>query len=193
MLKPFLTKSPDIILASFNIDGGKIKNFDTVKKFGGLKEGTAVEKCSNLFPRIDIKKELEEIEKLTAKKEEEKVTKMEEKTEKTKILEVSIEDFAKLQLKVALVTECEKVEKSDKLLKLSVKLGDETRTVVSGIAKQFTPQEMVGKKVVMIANLKPVKLRGIESQGMILCAENKEGKLSLITPQTDIEDGSDIF
>ena len=82
------------------------------------------------------------------------------------------------------------MEKSDKLLKLTVKLGDEVRTVVSGIAKHYTAEEMVGKKVVLVANLKPAKLRGILSEGMILCAENQDGELSLVTTDQDFPDGS---
>lgn len=108
--------------------------------------------------------------------------------------EIAIDDFSKIDLRVALVTACEKVEKTDKLLKLTVKLGEETRTVVSGIAKFYTPEEMVGKRVVMIANLKPAKLRGIESRGMILCAEDAEGNLSLVSPEkAGFADGSGIF
>lgn len=96
-------------------------------------------------------------------------------------------------MQIAEVIACEKVEKSDKLLKSTVKIGAETRTVVSGIAKFYTPEEMVGKKVVMITNLKPAKLRGIVSEGMILCAENERGELRLLAPEKDIEDGSGIF
>ena len=96
-------------------------------------------------------------------------------------------------MQIAKVIACEKVEKSDKLLKSTVQIGKETRTVVSGIAKFYKPEEMVGKKVVMITNLKPAKLRGIVSEGMILCAENENGDLCLLTPETDIEDGSGIF
>ena len=98
-----------------------------------------------------------------------------------------------MQLKVALVTACEKVEKSKKLLRLSVKLGKETRTVVSGIAHAYAPEEMIGKKVVMVTNLKPAKLCGIVSEGMILCAENDRGELSLLAPERDMEDGCEIF
>ena len=98
-----------------------------------------------------------------------------------------------MELKVALVTACEKVEKSKKLLKLTVKIGEETRTVVSGIAMAYTPEEMVGKKIVMVTNLKPAKLCGIVSEGMIVCAENDKGEISLIRPEKDMEDGSNIF
>ena len=96
-------------------------------------------------------------------------------------------------MQIAEVIACEKVEKSDKLLKSTVKVGDETRTVVSGIAKFYTPEEMVGKKVVMITNLKPAKLRGILSEGMLLCAEDEAGNLSLLTPEKAMPSGSGIY
>ncbi|MBS1314679.1 MAG: methionine--tRNA ligase subunit beta, partial [Clostridia bacterium] len=149
-------------------------------------------KLPPIFPRIYLKKEIAEIGKLVAaaKREETKMT--EEKEERK--AEIAIDDFSKIDLRVALVTACEKVETTDKLLKLTVKLGEEMRTVVSGIAKFYTPEEMVGKRVVMIANLKPAKLRGIESRGMILCAEDAEGNLSLVSPEkAGFADGSGIF
>lgn len=191
LLKPFLTKAADVILASYSIDGAKIDRFESARRFGVLAAGTKVEKLPPIFPRIDLKKEIAEIGKIAAanKKEEKKEEKMEEKKP-----EITIEDFGKIDLRVALVTACEKVEKADKLLKLTVRLGEETRTVVSGIAKYYAPAEMVGKRVVMIANLKPVKLRGIESQGMILCAEDEAGNLSLVAPENaEFPDGSGIF
>ena len=107
--------------------------------------------------------------------------------------EIAIEDFAKVKMQIAEVIACEKVEKSDKLLKSTVRIGEETRTVVSGIAKFYTPGQMVGKKVVIITNLKPAKLRGIVSEGMILCAEDAEGNLKLLVPEGDIGSGSGIF
>ncbi len=115
---------------------------------------------------------------------------MEENKEKPVI---GIEDFEKVQLKIAKVIACEKVEKSKKLLKLTVKIGEEERTVVSGIALKYQPEYLVGKKLAMITNLKPVKLCGIESQGMIVCAENAEGDIAFLTPEHDVEDGSEIF
>ena len=193
-LKPFITVAPDKILDCFGIDGKAVTTFDAAK-FGELEAGTAVKKAPPIFPRIDVKKELAELEKAAesrqaAKPAEKQKPAAHERKEKEQI---DIETFGKVQLKVALVTACEKVEKSKKLLKLSVRLGNETRTVVSGIANAYTPEEMVGKKVVMVTNLKPAKLCGIESQGMILCAENEEGKLSLLQPERQIEDGSEIF
>ena len=106
--------------------------------------------------------------------------------------EVSIDDFAKLQFKVGEIVACEKVKKSKKLLCSQVKIGNETRQILSGIAKYYTPEEMVGKKVMVITNLKPAKLAGMESQGMILCAEDAEGNVILMTPEKDIASGSEI-
>ena len=166
---------------------------------GSFRAGMGAEAVKEMLMELDLdaiseklKKEIAEIGKLVAaaKREETKMT--EEKEERK--AEIAIDDFSKIDLRVALVTACEKVEKTDKLLKLTVKLGEEMRTVVSGIAKFYTPEEMVGKRVVMIANLKPAKLRGIESRGMILCAEDAEGNLSLVSPEkAGFADGSGIF
>ena len=109
------------------------------------------------------------------------------------IIKSSLEDFAKVQLKVGKVLECKQVEKADKLLCSQIDVGEETpRTIVSGIAKYYTPEEMVGKQVIVVTNLKPAKLRGIESQGMILCAEDENGELALITPSKSVKAGSEV-
>ncbi|RLJ69763.1 tRNA-binding protein [Hydrogenivirga caldilitoris] len=102
---------------------------------------------------------------------------------------VGIEDFLKLDLRLAKVLEAEKVEGSDKLIKLRLSLGNEERTVVAGIAKFYSPEELVGKKILVVANLKPRKIFGIESQGMILALSNGD-KMSLIVPDRDIEEGA---
>ncbi len=106
--------------------------------------------------------------------------------------EIQYDDFAKLDLRVAKVITCEKVEKADKLLKLTLEVGIETRTVVSGIALHFTPEEVIGKSVLYLANLAPRKMRGIESQGMILMAENSDGKLYFMQPSANIDSGSGV-
>ena len=193
LLKPFLPKTPDRIFAQLGL-GAAPDSFDVLGSFGQIKPGTKVEKGQALFPRLDIRKENEELTKIVEEmtknsaKTQEKSEKPAETVEEAS--QIGIDDFAKIQLKTALVTACEKVEKSDKLLKLTVKLGDEVRTVVSGIAKHYTAEEMVGKKVVLVANLKPAKLRGILSEGMILCAEDENGALSLVTTDKDFPDGS---
>lgn len=112
--------------------------------------------------------------------------------EEEKLPEITIDDFAKVELRVGEVIACEKVKKSEKLLHETVKVGDEVRSVVSGIAKYYTPEEMVGKKVVLVTNLKPVKLCGVKSEGMILCAEDSEGNLSLLSPEKSMESGAKI-
>lgn len=106
--------------------------------------------------------------------------------------EVTYDDFAKLDLRVATVVACEKVEKADKLLKLTLEVGTETRTVVSGIALHFSPEEVVGKQVLLLANLAPRKMRGIESQGMILMAEDADGKLVFMSPSNAVASGSGV-
>jgi len=196
MLKPFLPVCPNKILSLFGIDGETVKDFESVKAFGGLKAGINVEKAMPIFPRIDVKKELEEIEKTVLarraekKAEEKKPAKTQENEQKFE--EITIDDFAKVQLKVGVVLTAEKVEKADKLLKLTVDTGSEKRTVVSGIAKHYTPEEMVGKRVVVVANLKPVKLRGILSEGMILCAEDENGNFSLVTTLSEVGAGAGV-
>ena len=105
--------------------------------------------------------------------------------------EITIDDFAKLEFRVGKILECEKVENADKLLKSRIKIGDEVRTIVSGIAQYYKPEEMVGKSVVVVANLKPAKLRGIMSEGMILCAQDENG-LKVVNPEGEIIDGAEV-
>ena len=102
------------------------------------------------------------------------------------------EDFAKLDLRTGTIISAEKIEKADKLLKLDVDLGFEKRTIVSGIALHFKPEEIAGKQVVVVANLAPRKMRGIESNGMILMAEDKQGKLHFVAPDTKVDEGSPV-
>ena len=106
--------------------------------------------------------------------------------------EIQFDDFAKLELKAGTVTSCEKVAKADKLLKLEVDLGNEKRIIVSGIAQHYTPEEIVGKQVIVVTNLAPRKMKGIESQGMILTAEDSDGKLQLLKPENPVSPGSNV-
>ena len=186
MLKPFLTTSPAIILSNFGQDD--IESFEGNVTFGGLKTGVKVTKGELLFPRIDIKKELDELEEY-AKSIAPKVEEVAQQVELEKKEEIDIDTFGKIQLVTAKVIACEKVAKSDKLLKLTV--GGE-RTVVSGIAKHYSAEDMIGKTVVVVANLKKVKLRGIESEGMILCAEDDKGNLVLVTPEKAMNGGFEV-
>ena len=145
-------------------------------------------RCQCEIRDAEVIKKAEEIKNKYAAAAE-KAEKAKQEEEKS---EITIDDFAKIQFKTALVTACEKVAKSKKLLKLSLKVGGETRTVASGIAEWYAPEELVGKKVVLVYNLKPAKLCGVESQGMILCAE-KDGKVCVVSPENgEIPDGATV-
>ncbi|WP_066686817.1 methionine--tRNA ligase [Christensenella intestinihominis] len=159
----------------------ELTNWESVGSYGRLPAGTHVEKGEAIFPRIDIEKELAELDKLMAAAQTEKEPEQKEETP-----QITIDEFKKIQLKTALVTACENLEGSDKLLKLTVKCGEETRTIVSGIRESFTAGEMVGKTVVIVANLKPAKLRGTLSEGMIL-AVGDNPEIALVT--ADAKDG----
>lgn len=146
-----------------------------------------------LYMRLDLNKELKELCEEEKQMEENKQKEKKEETvcEECAKKEITIDQFFDTQLCVAEVVACEKVEKADKLLKLTVKVGEQTRTVVSGIAKSYTPEEMVGKQVVLVVNLKPAKLRGIVSEGMVLCATDGD-KVVLVSPERKVESGSEV-
>ena len=207
LIAPTMPRTPERIFAQIGVTDEALKTWASVKVFGGVVPGSKVHKGEALFPRIDVAKELEllEAEKQVAldhaKEMAEKDAKQnelpapadEEKTVFTQRDLIQFEDFEKVQLVVAKVLKCEKVPKADKLLMSTLKVGDTERVVVSGIAKFYTPEEMVGKKVVLLANLAPRKLRGVESHGMLLCAANADdSKLSLLTVDSDMEDGCEI-
>ena len=188
LLYPFL---PDTAKTGAENFGLSLREFDTLDKFGLFETAKVKETPEILFARLDAKSVMEQVAKV--QQAQASANKTEEPPKKEEKPQITIEEFQKVQLKVAKVVACEKVEKSKKLLKLTLKVGEELRTVVSGIANDYTPEYMVGKKLVIVANLKPAKLCGIESQGMIVCAENSEGKIAFLTPETDIEEGSEIF
>lgn len=207
LIAPTMPRTPERIFAQIGVTDEALKTWASVKVFGGVVPGSKVHKGEALFPRIDVAKELEllEAEKQAAldhaKEMAEKDAKQnelpapadEEKTVFTQRDLIQFEDFEKVQLVVAKVLKCEKVPKADKLLMSTLKVGDTERVVVSGIAKFYTPEEMVGKKVVLLANLAPRKIRGVESHGMLLCAANADdSKLSLLTVDSDMEDGCEI-
>ena len=136
-----------------------------------------------LFARLDEAKKLKEVE--------DDIFKPLEEVEDEKTPEISIDDFAKVELKTGVVLESANVEGAKKLLVSKIKIGNEVRQIVSGIAEYYKPEELVGKKVVVVTNLKPVKLRGVLSEGMILCA-SKGKKLCIVTPDGDIDDGAEV-
>lgn len=184
--------TPARIFAQLVVSDEETTCWESLKdEFQVLPAGLQVKKGDALFPRLDIQKELERTDDLPAPKAEQ--PSQQESAVPPQEALIAIDDFAKVELRVARVTACEPVAKSDKLLKLSVSLGAMgNRTVVSGIAKFYAAEEMVGKQVVLVANLKPAKLRGIESQGMILCAEDAQHVLKLVTVEAGVEDGARI-
>ncbi len=197
ILQPFLTQTPIKIFRKLGIGEDKaLTCLDSIEKFGAKIYGLTVDKGEQLFQRIDIAKELKVMDGILEeqRKQVKEQLKEDKKVENTVTLEqIGIEDFAKVQLKVGKVLECKKVEKADKLLCSQIDVGEEKpRTIVSGIAKYYSPEEMVGKQVVVVSNLKPVKLRGIESQGMILCAQDENGELALISPSKPVKAGSEV-
>lgn len=187
LIQPFMVHTARGIWAQLGIEEGDYTAWATADIFGVLPEGTVVKKGESLFPRIDVAKELEALAELGGvKKEAEVAPKAEEKPKKEEKKaaksndeeapgEITIDDFFKVDLRVAEILSAEPHPNADKLLVLQLKVGEETRQVVSGIAKYFDPALLVGRKVILVANLKPVKLRGVESNGMILAAADGDG------------------
>ncbi|WP_248925275.1 methionine--tRNA ligase [Paenibacillus hamazuiensis] len=203
LLQPFTTGTPAKIWQQIGIPAERLSEltaWDTVREFGKLPAGLRVQKGENLFPRLDVEKEVAYIAGTmgggaAAAPEQpqpapgETVAKAAPAPAAEAKEEIGIDDFFKVELRVAQVIAAERVEKADKLLKLQLDLGYEQRQVVSGIAKYYTPEQMVGRKVILVANLKPVKLRGELSQGMILAASQGD-ELTLATVADDIPVGS---
>ena len=195
LLQPYLTQTPEKCFAAFGVENAELKGFNSLtwgKSISGLK----VEKADHLFVRYDLAKETAEMEKI-AEAEIQKATqkpaeKAEDNANTVTVEQIDIEQFMSVSLKVAKVLECEKVPKSSKLLKFLLDVGSEKRTVVSGIAKYYAPEDLIGKNLVLVANLKPAKLCGIVSEGMLLCAEDDEGNLALLMPEKAVKAGANI-
>jgi methionyl-tRNA synthetase len=187
LCEPFMPETHNAIFEQINCD---IKSYDSLESFGAYKPSTVLSDPTPLFVRIDPDKLYKEIEEMQKKSAEDAKT-IEQVSDTEPIApEISIDDFAKSDIRVGEVIACEKVKKSKKLLKFTIADGIGERTIVSGIAQYYKPEELVGKKILFVANLKPVKLCGVESQGMILSAE-KGDSLTLIT-LGDIDNGSKI-
>ena len=189
-ISPVMPRTPARIFEQLGIRDEALMTWESIKHFGAM-DGQTVHKGEALFPRLDIEKELKETAMPAVQEKAEPQTEAE--VTFTQADEVGIDSFEPVQLVVAKVLECQKVPKADKLLQLRLKVGNTERTVLSGIAKHYAPEALIGKKVVLFANLAPRKIRGIESSGMLLCAVNEQaGKLTLLTVDEDIEDGSEI-
>ena len=203
LLDSFMPETSEKILSAY---GGSARSLEECETFG-LRESVTVTATTPLFARIDFKNIAPEIEKIREAQAAAYAAEMaksapqekavnadtptaKEEKEEEKVPEISFDDFMKVQLRVGEIIACEPVPKSSKLLKETVKFGEETRTIVSGIAKHYKPEEMVGKKVVFVTNLAPRKICGIESQGMIMAAEDENGNFSLIVPEKDVDSGT---
>ena len=190
LIRPMMETTANKIYDQLGIAGQEeLINWESTNTFGLIGENTKVHKGEALFPRLDIEKEVVELEQLFSGNVE---TKEEVKEETlTHKEEITIDDLDKVELRVGKIVSCEKHPKADRLLVSQVKLGPETRQIVSGIAKWYKPEEMVGKEVIVVCNLKPVKLRGVESQGMILAAGD-DGDDLLIPTTTGAKDGCEV-
>ena len=189
LLEPFMPSTSRKILEQLN---AKPRTIEEMEQFGLYESGTKVtDQPQILFARMDIKEVLEKVEAMKAEKEaanapKDPVIDIEPKEN------VSYDDFAKLQFHVGEILSCEAVPKADKLLCSQVKIGSQVRQIVSGIRSGYTPEEMVGKKVMVLVNLQPRKIRGLVSEGMLLCAENEKGELSLVVPEKEMPAGAEI-
>ena len=194
LLKSFMPGTSRKILDQVN---GKDRDFEDLSTFGLYESGTKVtEKPEILFARLDIKEVMEKVEQLHSSQKEREVNAAEKPEEKGIDIEpkdeITYDDFTKMQFQVGEIIACEEVKKSKKLLCSQVKIGSQVKQIVSGIKKYYTPEEMVGKKVMVLVNLKPAKLAGVLSEGMLLCAEDENGNLALMTPEKDMPSGAEI-
>ncbi|MBS7298534.1 MAG: methionine--tRNA ligase [Eubacteriales bacterium] len=180
LLSAFMPDTAAKIAQQINTD---VLSADSIKAFGGLKAGAKVSEPTPLFARIDVDKKLEELAAENADEEKIEIAPYKEYCE--------FDDFLKLDLRVGKVIECEKVKKSDKLLRFTLQVGSETRQILSGIAKFHSPEDLIGKNVVFVANFKPRKMMGMESEGMILSAEYGD-ELSVLTTLKDMQSGAEI-
>ena len=194
LLEPYMPGTAEKIAAQLNTS---LRSFEECTTFGGYISGSKVtEKPEILFARLDVKEVLEKaaamFEARKALAEEAEEEKEEDVMELTKKPEITFEDFEKMQFAVGEIIKCEPVPKSKKLLCSQVKIGKEVKQIVSGIRAHYTAEEMVGKKVMVIVNLKPAKHDGVLSEGMLLCAEDAEGNLALVTPEKNMPAGAEI-
>ncbi len=194
LLEPFMPETTAKIRKQLNAPELTLED---LTKFGNYVSGTRVTDAPEiLFARLDINEIMPKVEEIRAKQRAQAGVTEEPQAEAgidvEKKPEISIDDFMKVQLRVGEILKCEEVPKSKKLLCSQVKIGSEVKQIVSGIKQHYSAEEMVGKKVVVVANLKPAKLAGVLSEGMLLCAEDAEGNLSLLTPEKDMPNGAEI-
>ena len=188
LLFPFMPETSQKIKAQLNAPD---REYEQLGEFGLYPDGgKVVEKPEILFARLDLNEVMEKVEAKKAAAKEEPAG--ESGVDVDKKPEITIDDFDKVQLRVGEIIKCEAVPKSKKLLCSQVKMGSEVRQIVSGISQYYKPEEMVGKKVIVVANLKPAKLAGVLSEGMLLCAENEKGEYVLLAPESDVPNGVEV-
>ena len=190
LLKSFMPETSEKILAQIN---AKEIPFDELDQFGSYVSGTKVtDKPEILFARLDINEVMARVNELHPPVEEKTEASAEPVIDTEPKAEITFEEFGKMQFQVGEIIECKPVEKSKKLLCSQVRIGSQVKQIVSGIQKHYTPEEMVGKKVMVLVNLKPAKLAGVLSEGMLLCAEDENGELSLMVPEKKMPAGAEI-
>ncbi len=195
LLAPFMPQTAEKIVAQLN---AKVRDFDTLETFGLYENGTKVtEKPEILFARLDAAEIVAKADEMFEKRKAEAGISEEPEQEEDVIdiepkEEITFDDFGKMQFQVGEIIACEAVPKSKKLLCSQVKIGSSVKQIVSGIKAHYSPEEMVGKKVMVLVNLKPAKLAGVLSEGMLLCAEDAEGNLALMTPEKPMPAGAEI-
>lgn len=191
LLQAFLIELPEKIFNKFAYSK-ELQTFESIKEFSLTNFGNTVDKGENLFQRLDVQKEIEFLDTPNNTKEEKKMDEKKEEQEGV-VNYITIDDLDKVKLLTGKIINSEKVEGADKLLKNTVQIGNETRTIVSGIAKYYKPEEVIGKTVIVVSNLPPRKLRGIESNGMLLCACDEEKDIvSLLTVDTPVDSGKEV-
>ena len=196
LLEPYMPQTAEKIVAQLNT---QIRSFDDIEKFGLYPSGNKVtEKPEILFARQDVEEVVAKADEMFEQRRKEAGIPAEEAKEEEAVIdieakpEITFDDFGKMQFQVGEIVSCEAVPKSKKLLCSQVKIGSTTKQIVSGIRAHYTPEEMVGKKVMVLVNLKPAKLAGVLSEGMLLCAEDAEGNLALVTPEKPMPAGAEI-
>lgn len=196
LLEPFMPETSARILAQLNTEKRELDRMDT---FGLYPSGTKVtEKPEILFARMDLKEVMAKVEAMEAEQKTAAGGDAADSQADAPVIdirpkpEITYDDFAKLQFQVGEIIACEAVPKSKKLLCSQVKIGSQVRQIVSGIKAHYTPEQMVGKKVMVVVNLKPAKLAGVLSEGMLLCAEDAQGNLSLMVPEKEMPAGAEI-
>mgnify|MGYP001235042016 CR=1 FL=1 len=192
LISPVLTQAPKQMSEQLGIQNQDFLTYESVRQFGTLKDVTVVQKPTPIFPRLDIEKEVSFIQAEMEKNQQQATEKLQPKKEKKETRsDITIDDFAKVDVRIGEIIKCEKHPNADRLLVSQINIGDETRQIVSGIAAHYSPAELVGKKVLVVTNLKPVKLRGVLSEGMVLAASYGE-KLTLPTIIDDLPNGSKV-